>query len=138
LPLFLRTVRRGEIPTVHGDGGDLRDLLYVADAARAVALAVERNVEGAFNVSDGEPHTIAEIARTAMKVAKLSGDPGFGPRVKPRLDYHMSIDRARRLLGFSPDVSLERGMEAQYAEISGNAGESVQEHKGSRRLPQTP
>lgn len=119
LPLFLQSVLRGEIPSIQGDGEDLRDELYIEDAARAIAAALLSKCHGIFNVADGEAHSIAEIARTAMRVAEMEGDVRFLQRTKPRLDYHMNIERARRELGFSPEVSLERGMAAQYAYLRG-------------------
>lgn len=115
LPNFLRAVARGQAPTIHGDGTDLRDQLHVCDAARACALALESGARGIFNVADGAPHSIAELARTAMAVAGLAGQPVSQPRVKPRRDYHMSIERASRELGFTPQVGLREGMAEELA-----------------------
>ncbi len=113
LPSCLAKVARGERPVIEGDGEDLRDQLHVRDAALALRLAVEKDVEGIFNVADGREHSVAEVARTAMKVAGLSGEPERAPRKKPRLDYHMSIARAEKALGFTPRVALEEGMREQ-------------------------
>jgi UDP-glucose 4-epimerase len=115
LPNFLRSVARGEVPTIAGDGADLRDQIHVRDAARAVECALHATVSGIFNAADGEPHSIAELATTAMRVAGLGGAPKTSARVKPRRDYHMSIDAAKRQLGFVPETSLERGMAEQLA-----------------------
>ena len=120
LPSCLGKVARGERPVVEGDGGDLRDQLYVDDAAKAIALAIEtESATGIFNVADGEPHSVAEIARLAMKVAGMGGDPATAERKKPRLDFHMSIATARRELGFVPDIAIEEGMRRQLASIRG-------------------
>lgn len=113
LPNCLAKVARGERPVIEGDGGDLRDQLYVDDAARAIALALEKDASGIFNVADGAEHSVAEVARTAMKIAGMSGEPDVGPRRKPRLDYHMSIAKAARELGFAAQVTLEQGMRRQ-------------------------
>ena len=115
LPNCLAKVARGERPVVEGDGGDLRDELYVDDAALAIALALEKDAHGIFNVADGAEHSVADVARTAMKVAGMDGEPEAAPRKKPRLDYHMSIERAARELGFTPNVALEEGMRRQLA-----------------------
>jgi UDP-glucose 4-epimerase len=113
LPSCLAKVARGERPVIEGDGGDLRDQLYFDDAALAVALAVEKDVGGIFNVADGSPHSVAEVARTAMRVAGMAGEPDVAPRKKPRFDYHMSVARAARDLGFTAQVTLEEGMRRQ-------------------------
>ncbi|MCA9606305.1 MAG: NAD(P)-dependent oxidoreductase [Myxococcales bacterium] len=112
LPNFLAEVRDGARPVIFGDGEDLRDQLHVRDAAAAVVCALERG-DGAYNVADGARHSIAELARLAMKVGQLEGEPRFEARVKRRLDFHMSIDGARAELGFTPRVVLEDGMAEQ-------------------------
>jgi nucleoside-diphosphate-sugar epimerase len=113
LPNFLKAVARGDRPKIQGDGGDLRDQLHAADAASVIRLALERPVSGIFNVADGERHSIEELARLALELAGLPGKPEQSERVKPRRDYHMSIDKARRELGFVPSVSLRTGMSEQ-------------------------
>lgn len=117
LPSCLAKVARGERPVVEGDGEDLRDQLYVDDAAFAIALALEKDVSGIFNVADGREHSVAEVARTAMKVAGMGGEPEVASRRKPRLDYHMSIAKAERELGFAAQVTLEEGMRRQLESL---------------------
>jgi UDP-glucose 4-epimerase len=115
LPNFLRSVARGELPTLHGDGSDLRDQLHVADAARAILLAARTDVAGIFNVADGQAHSIEELAALAIETAGLRGSPRRLERMKPRRDYHMSIAKARLELGFEPRVQLREGMREQLA-----------------------
>jgi UDP-glucose 4-epimerase len=120
LPSCLAKVARGERPVIEGDGGDLRDQLYIDDAALAVALALEKDAaHGIYNVADGKEHSVAEIAKTAIKVAGLAGEPDVKGRKKPRLDYHMSIAKAARELGFAAQVSLEEGMRRQLESLRG-------------------
>ena len=121
LPNFLRAVARGERPAIAGDGGDLRDQLHVADAASAIRLAVERPAHGIFNVADGERHSIEQLAQLAIELGGLGGEPERRERAKPRRDYHMSIDKARRELGFTPSVSLRAGMAEQLAWLRAGA-----------------
>ncbi len=113
LPNFLRQVARRERPVIVGSGEDLRDQVHVQDAARAVELAVFGGARGIFNVADGHAHSIAELARTALRVADLPGEPEFRPAQRPRYDFHMSIERAQQQLGFAPTISLEDGMREQ-------------------------
>jgi UDP-glucose 4-epimerase len=115
LPNSLERVLKGERPVVYGDGGDLRDQIFVDDAARATRLALGSKATGIFNVADGAPHSVGEIARTAMRLGGMDGEPQVEPRQKPRLDFHMSTERAARELGFGGCVSLEEGMKRQLA-----------------------
>jgi UDP-glucose 4-epimerase len=113
LPNFLRAVARGERPVVAGDGADTRDQLHVRDAALAVELAILYGGSGIFNVADGEAHTILGLARAALEVAGVNGEPLVVPRQKERRDYHMSTELAARELGFRPQVRLADGMREQ-------------------------
>ena len=115
LPNFLRAAALGKTPVISGDGADLRDQLHARDAARAIELALEPTANGIFNVADGEPHSIAELATVAMQVAGLPGGPQHSERTKPRRDYHMNIARARAELGFAPRVALRDGAAEELA-----------------------
>lgn len=115
LPNFLRSVLAGERPRVAGAGTDLRDQLHVRDAAEAVALAVTSEASGIFNVADGSRHSINELAVQAIASAQLVMQPERTAVDKPSYDFHMSIERARHELGFTPSVSLSEGMREQLA-----------------------
>jgi UDP-glucose 4-epimerase len=115
LPNFLRRVAAGERPVIHGDGSDRRDQIHARDAARAIACALAGGATGAYNISDGVPHAIADLARMALQVAGLDGEPERRPAEKPRVDFHMRIDKARRELGFSPLIALADGMAEELA-----------------------
>lgn len=115
LPNFLRRVAKGERPTLHGSGRDLRDQIHVRDAALAVLRAIESEASGIYNIADGEPHSISQLAELSMQAAGMGGAPERLPADKPSYDFHMSIERARRELGFEPRVSLLEGMREQLA-----------------------
>jgi UDP-glucose 4-epimerase len=117
LPNFLRAVSRGTRPTIFGDGADLRDQIHVRDAADALVLGLTAAAHGVLNVADGTPHSILELAQTAMQLAGMSGAPELRPREKPRRDFHMCIDRARAELGIAPATALRAGMAEQLAWI---------------------
>lgn len=113
LPNFLRAVARGERPVVYGAGEDLRDQLHGRDAALAIELALSSKARGVFNISDGEAHSVREMAQLAMQVAEMEGEPQVQPQAMERRDYVMSIEKARRELGYAPQVKLRVGMEEE-------------------------
>lgn len=121
LPNFLLQVARGERPRVFGTGRDLRDQLHGRDAAFAIERALESDASGIFNVADGLPHSILELAQTALQVAGMSGEPEQAPSDKPSYDFHMSIDKARRELGFEARVALAEGMAEQLSWLRSRA-----------------
>jgi UDP-glucose 4-epimerase len=115
LPNFLRAVSRGTRPTIFGDGSDLRDQIHVRDAADALCRGLTAAADGVFNVADGVPHSILELAQTAMRLVGMPGAPELRPREKPRRDFHMSIDRARAELGIAQAITLSAGMAEELA-----------------------
>jgi nucleoside-diphosphate-sugar epimerase len=121
LPSFLRSVARGERPRIYGDGDDCRDVLHVQDAALSIERALVTNCSGIYNVSDGQSHSIAELARTAMKLADMNGEPEFRPASETRFDFHVNIDKIKAELGFEPEVALIDGMQQELRWIRASA-----------------
>ncbi len=113
LPNFLCSVARGERPKIYGDGLDLRDQLHAADAALGIECALGSRLSGTYNLADGEPHSVLALARAALAVAGLGGEPELLPAQKKRFDFHMSIAKIRAELGFEPQVRLAEGMAEQ-------------------------
>ena len=114
--IFVRRALDG-LP-LQADAGVLRDFTYVGDVARSVALALEapQAVGQAYNIATGEPTAIAELARV---VKAVTGSPSeivvAEPGHRQPEGYVADIGKARRELGYQPDVTVERGI-AQYVD----------------------
>ncbi len=80
-----------------------------------MSCAIESQASGIFNIADGERHSILQLAELAMQAAGMAGTPERSPADKPSYDFHMSIERARRELGFAPRTTLLEGMREQLA-----------------------
>jgi UDP-glucose 4-epimerase len=111
---FVRAAVAGEERRVAGDGGDLRELLYLGDAAEAVARALEVEANGVVNIASGVGYSIREMAERVVEVAG-TGSITHTTRTKARADYVMSIDRAAATLGWEPRTSLSDGVAAMLA-----------------------
>jgi nucleoside-diphosphate-sugar epimerase len=114
VPSFFAAYRRGEAPTIHGDGEQSRDFTYVADAVAANLLAARAPREAcgrAYNVGAGDRTTVNELARRVRDAVGGGPDPSHGP---PRAgDVRASladISAARELLGYEPSTSLADGL----------------------------
>jgi UDP-glucuronate 4-epimerase len=113
---FFRLVRAGEALPVFGDGSAIRDFTYVDDAVRAVLAAVD-HPEGyqVLNVGSDAPVRLDALIRA---IGEAAGEPvvlnhlplqnGDVPRT------HADVSRARDVLGWSPQVSLQEGL-GRYA-----------------------
>jgi nucleoside-diphosphate-sugar epimerase len=121
LPNFLRQVAAGQRPSIYGDGADLRDQLHARDAALSIVCALRASASGIYNVADGQPHSIADLAREALRISGLGGEPQFLPRSKRRYDFHMNVDKARQELAFEAQIALADGMTEQLRWIRHSA-----------------
>lgn len=69
LPNFIAQARAGEDIIVYG-GRDIRDYLYIDDAARAVRLALLARKDGIYNIGTGKATSIRQAARAVAQCAK--------------------------------------------------------------------
>jgi UDP-glucose 4-epimerase len=109
---FLDRARTGDPLVVHGDGGQTRDFVHVADVVRANLAAARTDAVGrAFNVGTGEATSVAGLADL---VADLTDhDAGVVHEdARPGDVRHSRADlsRARADLGYAPSVDLTEGL----------------------------
>jgi GDP-L-fucose synthase len=97
---------------VWGDGTATREFLYVDDAARAIADALERyDRPEPLNLGTGEEVSIRELAERIRRLTGYSGDLVWDadkPSGAPRRS--LSVERLRRELGFRAETDLETGL----------------------------
>jgi UDP-glucose 4-epimerase len=115
IPRFLAGLRRGEPPSLRGNGAEVRDDVYVGDVARAVELAVTRRSDGVFNVATGRPHTLLDIAEAACDVSGLGLRPSLGSEPSRWVDRWYEVSRAADTLGFEARTSLETGLRSMWS-----------------------
>ncbi len=100
----------------------VRDLIYIDDAAEALALAALLRPEGVVNVSGMEPFSMDELvgyveAAIGSPLAKSFGDDRGEDRA-------LSGDRFRRLTGFVPSTSLREGVARELRRVAAERGPS--------------
>jgi UDP-glucose 4-epimerase len=102
-----------------------RDYTHVRDCCDAIVLALNapRSPHGAqrvLNVAAGQAHTAAQVAEIVRKVVP-GADIAIGDTLTPleeqnvRMRAPLDISAAKRVLGWSPQWPLEKGIR-QYAE----------------------
>lgn len=97
---------------VWGDGKDVRDFIHASDLARGLLVAVEKYTTcDPVNIASGQPCTTQELAQTVLDVvgskARLEFDPSKPTALRER---RVDISKAKKVLGFSPSVSLREGL----------------------------
>lgn len=109
-------IRRGERPTLPGDGSEVHDYIHVADVARANVMAMASEVTGeVFNVVSGVETTIKRIVEILLDLAGSDLEPEHvdeAGAVKATSSPSLKLSRAKigRMLGWEPQVSVEEGI----------------------------
>lgn len=117
IPALIQRVVGGENPlTVWGDGSSVRDFVYADDVADLMILMVEKNVTEPLNAGSGEPLTIKTVAETVVRHAERILDRKIHiewDTTKPQGEKYRvtSIEKAKSVLGWSPKVSFDEGIE---------------------------
>jgi CDP-glucose 4,6-dehydratase len=122
VPGTIRSVLRGEQPLIRSDGQFIRDYLYVEDGAAAYMhlaerMAADRNLLGhAFNFSNELQVTVLDLVQRIL--AEMGS--GLSPIVLNEANneirhQYLSADKARRLLNWSPQFTLDEGLRKSVA-----------------------
>jgi len=111
VPNFMSQAIRGEPLTVYGDGSQTRSLCYVSDLVRGVLAVLERADELPVNLGNPNEVTVLELAQTIVRLAGSDSKIEFRelPIDDPK-QRRPDITRARRLIGWEPEVELEDGL----------------------------
>ncbi len=116
IPKFIKQLLQGERPTIHGDGKQSRDFTYIENVVEAnlkACLAPHEAAGEAFNVAYGGREYLIDIYNGLTKALGVDIEPIFGPERPGDIKHsNADISKARRLLGYAPDWSFERGIHA--------------------------
>jgi dTDP-glucose 4,6-dehydratase len=111
IPTFVRQALGNKPITVFGDGSQTRSFCYVDDLVRGLHLLATSEEHLPVNIGNPAEFTVLELAETVIRLTGSASEivhealPVDDPRVR-----RPDIDRARGLLGWSPEVELEEGL----------------------------
>ena len=117
IPLFIRRLRAGEELVLYGDGSQTRDFVFCEDLARGlVAAATTPGVGGQiFQLASGVETSLARlielIGETAGQTPRVRREP---PRQGEIQRNYSLIDKAKTVLGYSPQVELRDGLQRTW------------------------
>jgi dTDP-glucose 4,6-dehydratase len=119
IPTFLRQALAGQPLTVFGDGSQTRSFCYVDDLVRGLHLLAASEEHLPVNLGNPEEYTLLELAQIVLKVTGSTSDivfealPVDDPQVR-----QPDTTRAREVLGWEPEVSLEDGLRRVLGSLS--------------------
>lgn len=114
IPRFAIQALNGKQPTVFGDGSQTRDFTFVKDAAVGIYKAAECEalLGDVINIAYGKEISVKTIAQTIAKNAGITlQPPTLAPRPNDVDRLAANTKRAQKLLSYTPQVSIEEGIE---------------------------
>ena len=110
--VFIENAISGEPLRIEGNGEDRLDFTYIDDLVEGLRLAIEQPAarNEVFNLTYGEARTIAEVADIVRhRFPETEVEHGERDRLMPERGT-LSVEKARRLLGYSPSNPIEVGL----------------------------
>ncbi|WP_413376053.1 NAD-dependent epimerase/dehydratase family protein [Paenibacillus taichungensis] len=110
---FVTQALTGQDITVYGDGSQTRSFCYVDDNIRGLQKLMETEEANGEIINIGNPteYTVLEVAYLVKKLAQSDSKLVFLPLPQddPKVRRPM-IGKARTVLGWEPEISLETGL----------------------------
>lgn len=112
IPIFVRRLVAGEPITIHGDGKQSRDFIFVKDVARANLLAAGAGAAGeAINICTGQETSLLDLLEELSELSPTIPQVRFdGPRPGDIYRSAGCPEKAVKMLGFTPGTSLTEGL----------------------------
>ncbi len=119
IPKWISSMIKGDKIYINGDGSTSRDFCYVDNVIQAnilSALATEKNKNNIFNVAFNQRTSLVDLFTLIKKVLNNHGinytyDPIFLEfRKGDVLHSQADISKAKKLLSYDPNYSLEEGL----------------------------
>lgn len=110
--IWADNILRGEEIEISGDGSRRRDYTYIGDIVRGTILAMEKPLGfEVINLGNNTPASLSELLAIFEKVigtkAKVKNRPSHSASVEVT---YANVDKAKKLLNWEPEVSLEEGI----------------------------
>ncbi|MBN1289476.1 MAG: SDR family oxidoreductase [Actinobacteria bacterium] len=114
IPNFVCQALEGKPLTVYGDGSQTRSFCYVSDMVRGLKKAMFTPEASGEVINIGNPREI-EVLDLAVLIKKNTGSGSeMSYHDLPENDPHLrrpDISKAKRILGWEPEVNLETGLD---------------------------
>jgi UDP-glucose 4-epimerase len=113
---FFKQVIAGQPLVVYGDGSQTRDYLYVGDLVEAIRVALDSDVQGAYQLGSGAPTTLNQLIEEMQTVIGRDLDVVYSDfRAGEVRDTWCQVDKARQAFGYDPRTTLHDGLRSTWS-----------------------
>ncbi|MCL7390369.1 MAG: GDP-mannose 4,6-dehydratase [Thaumarchaeota archaeon] len=116
IPSFIRACLKNETIKLYNSGRDTTDPTYIENYCIAIELALTREeaIGEVFNIGTGNEITIRQLAELIRKLTNSDSEIALLPprteEEKEPMRSYPSIEKIKKLLGYTPKTSLEEGL----------------------------
>jgi UDP-N-acetylglucosamine 4-epimerase len=125
IPLMIQALLNGQSPKIYGDGEQTRDFTFVANAVQAnirALFAPDEALNQVYNVAVGERTSLNQLFTLLKQKTQANVTATYAPpRTGDIRDSLADIGKARRLLGYEPQVRFEQGLSLTVEWFKANA-----------------
>ncbi|RZK10233.1 MAG: SDR family oxidoreductase [Flavobacterium sp.] len=122
IPKFVMQLMKHESPVINGDGNYSRDFTYIDNVIQMNVLAMltenPEAINTVYNTAFGDRTTLNDLMASLKKyLAVFDAEIGtietiYGPNRIGDIPHSLaSIEKAKKLLGYNPEFSMQQGLE---------------------------
>jgi nucleoside-diphosphate-sugar epimerase len=114
IPKFICMMKKGDAPTIFGDGETSRDFSYIDNVVRANIMASDAGSKAfgrVMNVACGERVTLNELVGHINQILGKDLKPKYAETRRGDVKHSLAdISLARELIGYEPSVFFQEGL----------------------------
>jgi nucleoside-diphosphate-sugar epimerase len=113
IPRFATRLLAGVPPVVYGDGEQSRDFTYISNVVDANWVAATHPMAAgeAFNIGCGTRTSLNQLMHEISQILATTCRPVYEPARPGDVKHSLAdVGKAKRLLGYSPTVTLKEGL----------------------------
>jgi len=121
IPKFVSQLMKGESPIINGEGNYSRDFTYIDNVIQANLLSLvthnKKAINTVYNVAYGDRNTLNDLMKYLKEYLSeydskiINIKVIYGPTRKGDIPHsHASVEKAKELLNYSPQFSLQQGL----------------------------
>jgi len=112
IPNMISSLKNKKYFSAYNNGKQLRDFIFIEDATDGILAAI-RNLQNGFqifNISTGKRYMIKSVAKLIEKISKKKTRIRLNPKIPDERCIWANNSKAKKILKFSPKISLEKGL----------------------------
>ncbi len=121
--VFVDNCMKNENINIYGQGQRIQNYIDVEDISQAVLKCIESNKFGTYNIASDKSYKNIELAQICKNVLNSDSSIVYANNIdtEEEKSWIISIDKARKELGFNPNIRLENTIRQRQNYIEGNS-----------------